>query len=96
MIIGVLQIELRIHDAQSLKDKRRVVHSVKDRLHREHQVSVAEVASQENCTLAVLGVALVASDATYCRSVLDRIVTKLHPGRGYELGDHKIDLIPSH
>ena len=96
MIIGVLQIELRIHDADSLKDKRRVVNSVKDRLHREHQVSVAEVSAQENSGLAVLGVAMAASDATYCRSVLDKIVTKLRIGRGYELGGHQVELIAGH
>ncbi len=96
MIIGVLQIELRIHDADSRKDKRRVVNSVKDRLHREHQVSVAEVSAQENSGLAVLGVVLAASDATYCRSVLDKIVNKLRIGRGYELGGHRVELIAGH
>ena len=54
MIVGILQFELLIHHAESLKDKRRVVHSVKDKLHREHQVSVAEVAHQENMRVAVI------------------------------------------
>ena len=43
MVVGILQIEVSIDGSTSLKDKRRVVSSLKDRLHREHQVSVAEV-----------------------------------------------------
>ena len=43
MKIAVLQFDLSIHDAESLKDKRRIVQSLKDRLHRDHLVSIAEV-----------------------------------------------------
>jgi len=96
MIIGVLQVELAIDEPTSLKDKRRVVNSVKDRLHRDHQVSVAEVGAQENMRLAVLGIAMAASDATYCRGVLDKIATKLRVGRGYVLADHRVELIQGH
>ncbi|MEM8758021.1 MAG: DUF503 domain-containing protein [Planctomycetota bacterium] len=76
MIIGVLQIELAIPWAESLKDKRRVIKSLKDRLHREHQVSVAEVAAQEALTTAILGVAAVGSDGRYIGQTLDRISEK--------------------
>jgi uncharacterized protein YlxP (DUF503 family) len=43
MTIGVLQLELRIGDAMSLKDKRRVIKSLKDRIAHGHNVSIAEV-----------------------------------------------------
>ena len=55
MVVGVLQVKLTIDWASSLKDKRRVVSSLKDRLHREHQVSVAEVGSLDSHRVAVLG-----------------------------------------
>lgn len=77
MIIGVLQIELDILGAESLKDKRRVVRSIKDRLHREHLVSVAEVAAQDVITTAVLGFALVGSDGRAIARTLDHICEKL-------------------
>ncbi len=44
VFVGILQFELLIRQRRSLKDKRRVVRSVRDRLHREHLVSVAETA----------------------------------------------------
>lgn len=87
MVIGILQFELLIHGAQSLKDKRRVVRSVTDRLHRQHLVSVAEVAEQDTINLAVLGVSCVGTDGRRVGVVLDRILDKLRCLTDAELGD---------
>lgn len=96
MVIGILQIELQIDHAESIKDKRRVVKSLKDRLHREHQVSVAEVDRQDAMRTAILGLALVSTDRAHCQSVLDRILDKLRHGRDFVLADHKTDILPGH
>src|SRR5436189_6470333 len=87
MIIGILQFELLVHDASSLKDKRRVVQSVKDRLHREHQAAVAEVARLESLSVAVLGLAVVGREGSRVGEVLDTITNKLRELRDAELGD---------
>jgi uncharacterized protein YlxP (DUF503 family) len=87
MVIGVLQFELLIPGAGSLKEKRAVVRSVKDRLHREHQVSVAEVARQDNVQIAVLAVAVAGSDGARIGQILDRISNKLRSLRNAELGE---------
>jgi hypothetical protein len=42
MIVGISSFELHLPESRSLKDKRRVVRSVIDRLHRRHRVSIAE------------------------------------------------------
>ena len=88
MVVGVLQVELAIDWAQSLKDKRRVVQSIKDRLHREYMVSVAEVDQQDNCRVAWLGIALAAVDAARAHSVLDRVLQRLGNHRDCVLRDH--------
>ncbi len=93
MIIGILQFELLIHGAESLKDKRRVVRSVKDRLHREHQVSVAEIATQDALNVATLGLALVGSDGRHVGEVLDQITAKLRAIPDAELGDTTRELL---
>ena len=93
MVIGVLQIEIVIDGSESLKDKRRVVRSLKDRLHRWHQVSVAEVGKQESLTRGVLGIVLAGSDVPYAQSVLDKIVDKLKQGRGYYLDDYEVEIL---
>ncbi len=93
MVVGILQIELRIEWSESLKDKRRVLSSLKDRLHREHQVSVAEVGQLEDHRVAVLGIAMASNSAAYCRSVLDRIVDKLRRTRDCVLSDHQVQVL---
>ncbi|HED53600.1 MAG TPA: DUF503 domain-containing protein [Phycisphaerales bacterium] len=87
MNIGILQFELLIPWSQSLKDKRRVVRSVKDRLHREHMVSVAEVHRHDALNVAVMGIACVAADGKRIAQVLDAITEKLRSWRDAELGE---------
>jgi len=93
MVIGILQVELSIDWATSLKDKRRVVNSLKDKLHRKHMVSVAEVADQDNCRVARLGIVLASSSVPHAQSSLDRIVDKLRNARDCVLADHAIELL---
>ncbi|GJM19809.1 MAG: hypothetical protein DHS20C14_20220 [Phycisphaeraceae bacterium] len=87
MVVGVLQFELLIPWAESLKDKRSVVRSLKDRLHRQHLVSVAEVSHQDILNVAVLGVAVVCETGARAASVLDRIENKLRGLTDAELGE---------
>ncbi len=93
MIIGTLQFELLIHDAESLKDKRRVVKSLKDRLHREHLVSIAETAALENPARAVMGLAVVGADGKRIAATLDRVTAKLRALTDAELGACTRELI---
>ncbi|MFB3429370.1 MAG: DUF503 domain-containing protein [Phycisphaerales bacterium] len=94
MHLGALQIELIVRASESLKDKRRVIKSVKDRLHREQMISVAEVATQDHLQVATLGIAVASEGAQRCAAVLDSVVSKLEerasrPGAGeltYEIG----------
>lgn len=94
MVVGILQVELEIAGAVSLKDKRRVVSSLKDRLHREHQVSVAEVDLQDDCRRAILGIAIAHSDARQCQSIISRILDKLRVERDCVLSDHTCEILP--
>lgn len=86
MVFGILQFELLIPGAASLKDKRRVVRSVKDRLHREHMVAVAEVGSQDMLNVAVLGVAAIGGDGQRVGRTLDAIAAKMRGLHEAELG----------
>lgn len=74
MTVGLLRLELSIRDAHSLKDKRRVIKSLKERLHQTFHVSVAEVEAMDVWQRAVLGVAMVSNDARHVHRCLDKIV----------------------
>jgi uncharacterized protein YlxP (DUF503 family) len=86
MVVALLQFDLHIRGSESLKDKRRVVNSIKDKLHREHQVSVAEVSHQDNMSLASMGLACIAPDGRRAGEVLDHITEKLRGLLDAELG----------
>ena len=93
MVVGVLQVELFIPEARSLKDKRRVVSSLKERLHRSSHVAVAEVDRHDRHQVAVLGVVAVANESARAQSVLDRIVNRLREDTRFVLSDHVSELI---
>ncbi len=94
MHVGVLQIELLIPWAESLKDKRRVTRSLKDRLHRDHQVSVAEVGALDHHTVAVLAVACVATTPHRCAEVLDACQRKAASLHDAELAEAARAVLP--
>jgi uncharacterized protein YlxP (DUF503 family) len=73
MIIGVVSWELHLAGAQSLKDKRSVLKSLKDRLHNEFNISVAETAHHDTWQRAELTACVVATDRRHAESVLTKV-----------------------
>ncbi|MEC4890550.1 MAG: DUF503 domain-containing protein [Nitrospira sp.] len=74
MVVGVCTVELFIHESQSLKEKRQVLHSLKDRLRGKFNISLAEVDGQDLWQKAVLGMACVANDGTHVEQVLEQVL----------------------
>jgi len=71
--IGVLTLELWIEHAHSLKEKRHVVKSLKDRLRGKFNVSVAEIDDQDLHNSAVIAVATVSSSRPFAEKVLQAV-----------------------
>jgi uncharacterized protein YlxP (DUF503 family) len=92
MIVGSLRVRLLLREARTLKDKRQVVRSIKDRLRNAFDVSVAEVDEQDNRQLAVLGFALVGAEAYPVRTTLEKVVEALRSHPVAELLDHEIEV----
>jgi uncharacterized protein YlxP (DUF503 family) len=74
MTVGAALIEIHVHGSQSLKAKRGVVQSIKQRLRNRFNLAVAEVGGQDTWQRAVLGLSAVGSDASKVREVLARAV----------------------
>jgi uncharacterized protein YlxP (DUF503 family) len=89
MIVGTLRVRLLIREARTLKDKRQVVKSIKDRLQNGFNVSIAEVDALDNRQLAVLGVALVTNEAHHAKVTLGQIVEALRSHPIAELLDYE-------
>ncbi len=73
MFVGVLRLTFHIPHARSLKDKRRVVQRLRDRVRSRFDVSIAEVGAQDLHQRAVFGVSVVSGDAAVCDSVLEQV-----------------------
>jgi len=93
MVIGVLQVEIGVPDAMSLKDKRRVVKSLKDRIAHRHNVSIAEVGALDEHRRAVIGIAMVSNDARYVESALSKLVDFIRTVPQADLMDYQIELL---
>lgn len=68
--VGVLTLELRIDQAHSLKEKRHVVKSLKERLRGKFNVSVAEIEDQDVHNSAVIAAAIVSPSRDFASQVL--------------------------
>ncbi len=81
MIVGTLRVRLLLREARTLKDKRQVLHSVKDRLRQSFNVSVAEIENQDNPRSIVLGFAMVCNETHPIKKTFGEIVSalKAHP-----------------
>jgi uncharacterized protein YlxP (DUF503 family) len=93
MTVGILQLELSIGDAMSLKDKRRVVKSLKDRIAYGHNVSIAEVGALDEHRRSIIGIAMVANERGYVEGALSKLVDFVRSVGSVDLVDYQIELL---
>jgi uncharacterized protein YlxP (DUF503 family) len=74
MVIGVCRLDLLIGESQSLKEKRRIVKQIIDRVKHRFNVSIAEVGNNDLWQSAQLGLCLVSNDRRFTNSSLDTIL----------------------
>jgi uncharacterized protein YlxP (DUF503 family) len=89
MIVGVLTLDLFFPYAQSLKDKRRILHGFKDRV-RRHNIALAELEFHDLWQRARLGVVTVNSHATVVEEILGRVLTDARNLGEAEVAGHEI------
>lgn len=94
MFVGVLRLTLTIPGSRSLKDKRRVTLSLKERLQARLHVAAAEVSSLDNHRVAEIGVAVVSNEAAQCDRVLAEVVALASTHADAVLADRRSEIIP--
>jgi len=72
-ILGVLHLELCIDHAQSLKDRRNVIRSLKARLRSRHNVAVAEIGPADVLNRAMVSAVTISNDRTFAEKVLQAV-----------------------
>ncbi len=93
MIVGLCRVELYIPACRSLKAKRQILLSLKDRLRHKFNLSVAEVDDQDLWQKAVLGFACVANEGAHVNTVLDQALNVVRSVPAVELIQSRIELL---
>jgi len=74
MYVAVCRLDLHVRSSQSLKEKRRVVRSVIERVRNKFGASVSEVGSQDKWQLATLGISIVSGSSTRAQEQMDSVI----------------------
>ncbi|HWF62645.1 MAG TPA: DUF503 domain-containing protein [Nitrospira sp.] len=93
MVVGLCTIELFIPGSLSLKDKRQVIHGLKDRLRGRFNLSVAEVDRQDLWQKAILGMACVSNESRHVSQVLDQALNLIKSMPAVEVVRTQLELL---
>ena len=78
MLVKVMVVDIHIPFANSLKDKRRVIKSIKERTRNKFNVSISELDGFDLHRRSSLGVAMIGNDSSYLDQSLDKILDLIY------------------
>ena len=93
MVIGVLNIDLSVPGNNSLKGKRYVLKSLKDKIRGKFNVSVAEVGNKDLWQRANLGIAVVSDDRRQANKILSKVIELIELANDTELLNYEMELL---
>jgi uncharacterized protein YlxP (DUF503 family) len=93
VVVGICTIDFFLPGCSSLKDKRMVIRSFKDRLRQRHNVAVAEVEFQDLWQRARLGVASVSSARSVIDSTFQAVLKEAERIHAAELLDFQVEIL---
>jgi uncharacterized protein YlxP (DUF503 family) len=93
MTIGILQLAIFIHNSNSLKEKRMILHSLKARLRNNFNVAATQIDDEDKWQKSTLAIVGVERDRKNMDRILCRIINFVEDFNGIDLIDHEIELI---
>ncbi|HET6373782.1 MAG TPA: DUF503 domain-containing protein [Candidatus Polarisedimenticolia bacterium] len=93
MVVGICVLVIHLPQARSLKDKRQVVKSLKDRLRGRHNISIAEVDSQDLWQRAVIAISSVGTGRPQIERLFQIILSEVERQIPGEILDHEIHFV---
>ena len=91
MVIVSVRVTLQLYASDSIKDKRRVVKSVRERLRHRFNLAVAEVGAQDQWRTAELGLVTVASEAVMAEREVEAITRFLDGDARFEMVGREVE-----
>ena len=93
MYVGCCSIKFFLHGNHSLKGKRRIVRTLKDRLKNKFNISVAEIGDQDVWQSLHIGIVAVNSDPQYLEGQVGKVVAAIEKMHLAEITDHQTQII---
>ena len=93
MVVGVLRLELLLHDNHSLKGKRSVLRTIKARVQNKFNVSIAECDDHDLWQRATLGVSQVGTDQPHVDSCLRNVVRFIEDLQLADVGEERLEFL---
>jgi uncharacterized protein YlxP (DUF503 family) len=93
MPVGLLTLELHLAEPQSLKDKRQVLRSLKDRLRAHFNVAVAELDYEDTWQRSVVGVVTLSNEAHHVEEALQKVLAEADRILGPLVVGYSIELL---
>src|SRR5262245_5871750 len=93
MPVGLLTLELHIADARSLKDKRQILRSLKDRLRRKFNIAIAEIDFHDVWQSSTVGIVTLSNAEQHVEESLQHVLAEAQRILGPVLTDHSVDLL---
>jgi uncharacterized protein YlxP (DUF503 family) len=92
MRIGVCTVDLHFPESGSLKNKRYILKSLKDRIKKNFNVSISEIDYQDLWQRSLLGVAIVSQDGQFADKVLSKVVDFIRSEPRVELIHYHLEI----
>ncbi len=93
MVVGVLTVDLFMGEAGSLKEKRKILRSLLDRIRNRFHVSAAEVGAQDTWKRSTIGIACVSCELSHASQVLAAVVNFIERQGTVLIIDYQTELL---
>lgn len=93
MIIGACRIKLHIFESYSLKDKRKVIKSLLERLQSRYNISIAEIEDLDSWQTALIGFSCVSNETKHVQSVITNVIRFIDNDGRVEITDQDIEIL---
>jgi uncharacterized protein len=93
MIVGTVEVDLNLPGVSSLKEKRRRLKSLLTRLQNKYNISIAEVAYNDDHRRAQLGAAVVSNQKVFTEQVIEKIIRSIDNEAEIVLVDYRVEIL---
>jgi len=92
VLIGTCTVDLHLPGSGSLKNKRYILRSLKDRIKKNFNVSISEIDHHDLWQRSLLGIAVVSQDAQFAHQVLSKVVDFIRSEGRVDLIDYTVEI----